>query len=166
MHMARERRVRVGGYNRTTTGMTLQERIDHFSVKRDNGCIDWIGYADKERYGRMRVSSKLLRVIRVVYTMHNGEIPEGLVVRHVCDNPACINIEHLEIGTNKDNIDDRTKRGRGVRGEKSHEALLTEAAVLGIRSSTESRKILAARYGVHTDTIGDVIRRKSWKHVT
>lgn len=49
---------------------------------------------------------------RLVYTQHHGDIPDGLIVMHSCDNPSCINIDHLSLGTRKDNSQDRIKKGR------------------------------------------------------
>lgn len=75
---------------------------------------------------------------RVSYEHHFGPIPDGLIVRHKCDNPPCINPDHLELGTSADNARDRKLRGRGATGEKSGMAKLSDADVIKLRAIGKS----------------------------
>lgn len=75
------------------------------------GCLEWTGFT-RGGYGRVTTQGKVLTVTRLIWTLQHGEIPEGNVVRHTCDNPKCCNPEHLVIGTRGDKMQDRFNRGR------------------------------------------------------
>lgn len=74
-------------------------------------CWPWIGRRDKDGYGRLMVNKRSIGAHRVSYRLAFGEIPDGLQVRHDCDNPRCVNPDHLLIGTNQDNVYDSLLRG-------------------------------------------------------
>jgi Mor family transcriptional regulator len=104
-----------------------------------------------------------------MYLTNVGKISTGLVVRHKCDNPNCINPEHLEIGTQADNIQDMVDRGRQATniGEKNPKARLSTKNVIDIRKRFQNgeRQIeIAKRYGITRHHVWDVINRK-WKHI-
>ena len=89
-----------------------------------------------------------------------------MVVRHQCDNPACVNPDHLVIGTVADNVADRELRGRrNVKGEQIGTSKLTEADVMAILDSKLSGVVLAKQYGVSPSSISLVRTKKSWAHV-
>lgn len=94
------------------------DRVMSRTALRPDGCIEYQGSRSRYGYGQTRVGSRAdgtrrsVKVHRLVWEEHHGPIPEGLVVRHKCDNPPCCNIEHLEIGTQQDNIRDKVERGR------------------------------------------------------
>jgi DNA-binding transcriptional regulator YiaG len=109
---------------------------------------------------------------RVSYALANGlqmVAIRGLVVRHDCDNPACINPEHLSLGTQADNIADAIARGRArhrtPEGTEHHAAKLTDEVVRAIRQSTDSARVAAERFGVSRGTVKDVRRRRTWRHI-
>jgi len=79
-----------------------------------SGCWIWTGASDSKGYGRMASGFKKspLKAYRVSYELFVGIIPDGLVVRHKCDVTSCVNPNHLEVGTQKDNMQDASKRGR------------------------------------------------------
>jgi hypothetical protein len=132
----------------------------------ENGCWEWVGYFGTGGYGAISQNGKNCRAHRVSYEAYKGTIPKGMVVRHSCDNPACINPDHLSLGTQKDNVADREARGRrDVKGEQIGTAKLTEAEVLEIKTSVESPSILAVRYGVDRSNIWAIRAGKSWKHL-
>lgn len=85
-------------------------------VNRGTGCWEWLGERNNKGYGRFptysRDSRKRLLAHRVSYTLHHGQIPAGMVVMHACDNPGCVNPEHLSIGTQQDNLRDALAKGR------------------------------------------------------
>lgn len=89
--------------------------LDRFwsKVDKSGSCWCWTAYRKPTGYGVFKYNGKLHRAHRFALEVTHGEIPEGLVVRHKCDNPSCCNPEHLEIGTQADNMRDRTERGRG-----------------------------------------------------
>lgn len=121
-------------------------------------CIPWDGYF-VNGYGQLQVNGKKWVATRWVYTQAHGEIPNGLVVRHKCDNPACVNLDHLELGTQSDNILDSVKRGR------HHNMKLSEDDVRAIRKDTRSSRKVAADYGIDHKQVLAVRNRKAYKHV-
>jgi hypothetical protein len=101
---------------------------------------------------------------------HNGEIPEGMVIRHTCDNPGCINIDHLRIGTQADNVRDMYDRGRAnhAKGARHGNAVLNEHVVMELRHLAKSISIteLARHMGLDRSTVGYAVKGITWKHVT
>lgn len=88
----------------------------------ETGCLLWVGAMTPSGYGRFYFEGRLWVASRWIYTHHHGPIPEGLVVRHTCDNPSCVNLSHLILGTQDDNLQDMRDRGRyrNGHGEKAH----------------------------------------------
>ena len=151
----------------TVAGLPLIDRLLMKSkVNPDNGCWEW--FASKNAgYGQLMVDKRPIPAHRLSYELHWGSIPAGMHVCHRCDNRACINPDHLFIGTNADNMADRDAKGRGIiyRGEDHGSAKLTEADVRAIRSSTLSNRKLAPLYGVCGKTISVIRSGKHWAHV-
>ena len=97
-----------------------------------------------------------LYIHRLMFEVTHGPIPEGLVVRHRCDNPPCINPEHLESGTHLDNARDYVERGRSRRGKACANTRFTDAQVTEMRTSAEPYVVLAARYGTSASVISQI----------
>lgn len=133
----------------------------------ENGCWEWVGGMASGGYGAISRNGKMVRAHRISYEAYKGSIPKGMVVRHMCDNPACINPDHLILGTQKDNAADRSARGRGhkLKGAAIGTAKLTEAQALEIKSSTLSLTELSEKYGVDKSNIWSIRSGKSWKHL-
>lgn len=131
-----------------------------------NGCVEWQGSKVHWGYGYFRHFGIRKRAHVVAWELVNGKVPEGLLLRHKCDNPPCIKVEHLEPGTEIDNKADMVSRGRSARGERHSQSKLTETDVrlircLGAHGALSHSKI-AKQIGCATVTIGDVLRGKSW----
>ncbi len=93
---------------------TPQQLFDR-NVDRCDGCWEWRGYRNPKGYGFTRPGGRGVKGVlahRLSWELHRGEIPEGMQVLHRCDNPPCVNPEHLFLGTNLDNIRDRVAKGR------------------------------------------------------
>lgn len=90
---------------------TLQRFNEKWSVD-ENGCHIWNACTDKDGYGLFKMNEKAIRSHRVSYQLHKGAIPKGMKVRHICDNPACVNPDHLILGTQKQNVQDKIERYR------------------------------------------------------
>lgn len=137
-------------------------------------CIHHTDYDSPRGYGRRMLGGKVVGSHRVVYCEANN-IPikaiEGLHVRHTCDNPRCVNPEHLLIGTHQDNVNDKVARNRQVKGVDVHTAILSEEDVAHIRSVYKPRdrqvgaSALGRLYGVHNTTINRIVNGKTWRSV-
>lgn len=139
--------------------------IDRFNskVKPKGSCLEWQASRFSSGYGQFFTNGKNHRAHRWLYEHVNGKLSDGLVVRHTCDNPACVNIEHLEVGTQQDNINDKVRRGRQLRGENHGRALLTREDVERIRESNETHRELANRFSVSEGCINNIKLRRTWK---
>lgn len=142
-------------------------RFNSHVIVVPSGCHEWTGCIHRG-YGQFRFRGKTTRAHRVAWIIANGEIPDGLLVCHTCDNRCCVNPNHLFLGTPGDNSRDMTRKGRSAYGEKHSQSKLTESDVNRIRElrkSGETQESIASRYGVARRTIGDVVNNKMWKHM-
>ena len=128
-------------------------------------CVIWEGVILKTGYGRTWYNGRSTTAHRAEYEKHHGPIPDGLVVRHACDNPACFNIEHLSLGTHSDNMRDMRERGRSAVGVRQHLAKLTDSDIRFVRESTLSSRAMAKQLGVGKSTITDIRSGKTWRHI-
>lgn len=131
-----------------------------------SGCIE-SKKTNNAGYGYLHVNRKFKYLHRHVWEQHNGPIPSGMVIRHTCDNPACYNIDHLEIGTQQDNMRDRDIRNRTLRGIDHANSKLTEDQVKYIKSMyrIKTQVALAEQFGVHRRTIQQIHHNKYWRHI-
>lgn len=90
--------------------------VGRWSVDAESGCWNWIGPLESGGYGRLKIAGKFRRASRVVWEVYRGEIPASLCVLHRCDNPRCVNTDHLYLGTQEDNMRDMRVRGRARNG--------------------------------------------------
>lgn len=138
----------------------------------ENGCFNCISHSkNSDGYSQMTVKKKTIKIHRFVYEEMFGSIPQGLVIRHKCDNPNCINPEHLETGTHADNMMDMTKRGRAVyvKGSRSGQAKITEQDVREIKRLLHKNKMkqtdIAKVYEISNSTLSAIKYGITWKHV-
>lgn len=148
--------------------------IDRFlnKTKIIGDCLVWTGARDTSGYGNFRYLRKTIKANRMSFVLFRDEIPYGLMVLHKCDNPPCVNPDHLFLGTHKDNYDDMVKKGRevrsGVKGSKSHFAKLNDKKVIEIRALIKkgvTQDKISKKYGVSRAHIGNIALRKSWVHI-
>lgn len=130
--------------------------------KRGDGCWEWQGARTRFGHGRMRIDGKEVGAHRFSFALHNPDAEiDGAVVRHSCDNPPCVNPNHLLLGTMGDNNRDASRRGRSS-------TKLTETDVLAIRArhaSGESYSLLGREFGVSAPAVRAVVLRRVWTHV-
>lgn len=134
-----------------------------------NGCREWTGRRDGDGYARYGADA--VRVHRVVLGLKLGrDIGRDEVVRHSCDNPPCINPDHLKLGTQFANVADREARGRTARGGRMPWAKLAANDVLQIVELGQHGMIsptdLAANFGVSRATVNDILAGRRWNSVT
>lgn len=128
-------------------------------------CWEWRAKARSiEGYGRLMVNGERWQAHRYALYITTGARPI-LHVLHSCDNPQCVNPKHLREGTNAENMQDRSSRGRQVTGEKVNTAKLTTNQVLAIRQSSLSVGELANQFDVTPSTIRVIRNRRTWTHV-
>lgn len=139
-------------------GKTLEERLA-LRTKKGPKCWEWIGARNLQGYGVMRVGEGNMQAHRVAYVIRYGDIPEGMNVLHRCDNPSCVRVSHLFLGTLADNNSDMRNKGRQY-------AKLTAADVHSIRASRSSSAELANRFGITEAHVRKVRSRRSWEHVS
>lgn len=140
----------------------------HDRMQKTDTCWLWKG-AVKNKYGKAVYRQKEWLAHRLSYEIHKGAIPEGLLVRHTCDNPLCVNPEHLLLGTHQDNSDDKLARNRQLRGMSINTNVLCAAEVRQLLDLTKSgmfslRK-LASLYNIHHSTVYDLVSGRTWKHL-
>jgi hypothetical protein len=140
------------------------------AIAGDDDCWTWKASkrSEKTGYGGFEFNKRTVAAHRMAYELTNGPIPDGLLVRHTCDNRMCCNPRHLLVGTKADNGRDMSERGRSPRGEKSGVSKLTESDVREIRSryGQETFIKLSKEYGVCKANVMSIVYRQSWKHVT
>ena len=124
----------------------------------------------KNGYAQIRVNGKIYYHHRWIYSeYHKVKLKPTELVRHKCDNRACIEITHLELGTHKDNSKDMMDRGRSLRGSQRWNAKLTEEDVLKIRQLHKRTLLtmedLAKKFNVSYHTVHKIIYRRSWKYI-
>lgn len=139
--------------------------LDNSIPEPNSGCWIWLAAVTERGYGQMSVGGRQQGAHRASYEFYKGPVPAGAVVRHSCDNPFCINPDHLLIGSALDNVHDALDRGRFVSGNTHPIAKLTVEAVKEIRSSTLSDAKLAKKFGVSAAAIGYARRGESWRSV-
>ena len=132
------------------------------------GCWEWQAFLDSDGYGTLRVGYKMMKAHRVSYALTFGPFDSALLVCHDCDNPSCVNPDHLFLGTNADNSADMTSKGRQAKGEANGRSKLTEAdipAIMAQRATGATMRAIARDFGVSHFVISNITRGKSWSHV-
>jgi len=140
-------------------------KVDRSSSPDD--CWLWTGALSP--YGNFYYDKKRIYAHRFSFTITYGDIPNGVLICHKCDNPACCNPRHLFLGSSQDNNQDCLAKGRHkcarMPGSKNAAAKLSEQQVLEIRGLKMRHKDIALLYGVSKATIDDIRGRVTWKHI-
>lgn len=133
-------------------------RVD---AQNDFQCWIWFGRKNSAGYGR--TTNGLAH--RIAYALISGPIPDGQVIRHRCDNPACCNPYHLEVGSHADNSKDCVERGRTATGQRNGRSRLSEDDVAYIRANPDraTLKALAEKFGMAQSSIHYIRNGRSWK---
>lgn len=142
---------------------SLEERF-WSKVDKSGSCWLWKASCYPTGYGAFG-SEKVQRAHRVAWELTFGKIPDGLYVLHHCDNPPCVNPNHLWLGTQADNLADMVKKGRAIYGEAIGNSKLTTGNVLRIRelrTKGMSVILLARLFGISHQHVSKIVLRKRW----
>jgi hypothetical protein len=144
--------------------------VDKASITRD-GCWIWTGANKGNGYGGFNLGGQNMPAHRASFLLFSGKDVEGKDVCHRCDNRACVNPDHLFLGTRLENMQDCKRKGRIAtgetlgdrRGQNGPAAKLTWDQVSEIRQSQLPSKVIAERYGVTNDNINRIRRNNTWR---
>lgn len=146
----------------------LMQKLKKYSKEnKKTGCLLWTGGMDYDGYGATGFGSKQIKAHRASYLVEKGSINKGLSVCHTCDNPSCINPDHLWLGTTKQNQEDCAIKYRRS-GTRSGSATFTDKEVRNIRKMFKSGisvKDIAISMGRSKSTISKICHRKTWNHI-
>jgi len=134
-------------------------------------CWEWNAGLDSMGYGAMSMPGKKYfeRSHRISWTLKNGDIPKELCVLHRCDNPKCVNPDHLFLGTNSDNVSDKVKKKRHAFGARQGIAKQTEASaknIIALYHAGMDRHILSRIFGTRPANIRNIVSGERWSHLT
>lgn len=145
------------------------ERVD---IRFENECWNWTGAVSDTGYGKACIGhQKTMNAHKLAYLLTFGDIPEGLFVCHICDNRACVNPNHLFLGTPKDNIRDMVSKGRGryisKPGESNPAAKINRGIAEDIRSKYQAggitMKAIGVQYGITGAQVRHIVRGIHWR---
>jgi len=146
------------------TEETIKRFWSHVDIRGPDDCWEY-DTLFANGYGRFYLTTNnAFKANRISYAIANGD-PGNLLVCHTCDTPRCVNPSHLWVGTDQDNCDDKTDKGRQSRGTTQPSSKLTEEQVKEILASNETLKVLSARYNVTIAIISRIRTNKDWKHI-
>ena len=141
-------------------------------VKKTESCWEWIGAKNERGYGVFTKNRTNIKAHRFSWELVYGKINGGMFICHSCDNPSCVNPNHLFIGNQKDNMADCKSKGRmripHHKGTKNGRAVLNESDVveiLALRKSGATYNYIAKKYSVHVNTVAKIVTRKTWKDI-
>jgi hypothetical protein len=150
--------------------ISIEQKLLRYAVS-ENGCWNWVAAKDRDGYGLLtHHRGKQIRAHRASYEFHVAKISVGLLVCHSCDNPSCINPNHLFVGTSKENTRDMLDKNRRpvLRGERHPNAKLTNDQVTQIkqlRSENRLLKDIANQFNISFQTVSSITKGTTWNSI-
>jgi hypothetical protein len=159
--------------NNQYSGLSVEDRFwQKVNKKSSDECWEWLGATHHQwGYGNLTIDGKYMAAHRYSWELHNREIPDGMLVCHHCDNPSCVNPNHLFLGTNADNMRDRDKKNRQARliGTNNGRAILNEDDIKQIfklrNTSNYTVKEIADMFNISKSAIEAIIYKRNWTFV-
>lgn len=146
--------------------MSLAERFN-LRVCKGPGCWEWTGPLTKGGYGQFIFKGVWKKAHRWAYEIFKGIIPCGMCVLHLCDNPCCVNPDHLRLGTQRDNVQDCVSKNRHARHERMSNAKINMEIASKIRELYRPHifgiKRLAKHFGISLNIVRRVLGGIAWK---
>ena len=166
----------VRGFTKERIIRTLKNRFySRVNIPSENDCMEWCGVSVNNGYGQISVGKRMINAHRVSYIIHFGDIKNNLHVLHTCDNRRCVLPEHLYLGTNKDNINDKVKRNRVYRpkpesfsGKNNPNVKLNRESVAEIKTllrKGEKKITIAKRFNITPENILFIQKGITWGDV-
>ena len=140
------------------------------SVNKETECWEWSAHRNSGGYGTINAGGKVQLAHRLSYRLFKRPIPEGMCVCHRCDNPCCVNPDHLWLATNAENVRDRDEKGRlDCRvGENNGNAKITEVVafdIVELLSEGQGPAEIARKLGVGPGIVYSIKYNRTWKHI-
>lgn len=128
-------------------------------VDKSGNCWEWTGAKKKRGYGNVKINHKVYSAHAISFLLANDRMPlAGFIILHACDNPACVNPDHLREGTHLENMLDMRRKGRaGIK--------LTRSQAETIRRAKGTQREIAVRFGVSREAIGQIKRGVTWERL-
>lgn len=159
-------------HRKPSVPVTLDFLFDQCIPEPNSGCWIWLSGASDLGYGRIQFNGRTIGAHRASYILSRGlsSLPSEIHICHKCDNPSCINPDHLFAGTAKDNMQDCLRKGRQkpsfIRGEQCHASVLNAEQVSAIKSdATRTHAAIAREYGVSRITVSRIRNGLQWRHI-
>jgi hypothetical protein len=156
----------------------VEEKLKQYKIDEETGCWNWQGKIKRTRgnYGQLtiyvrnrRPQKRTFAAHRISFAFFENQDPGAMSVMHSCDNPTCINPEHLSLGTHSENMRDMVEKGRSTKGEKNPRSLLSESAVIDIVAKIKLGKgntEIARELPVSHAQVSNIRSGKSWGEFT
>lgn len=144
--------------------------LNNIIINKTTGCWEWQKCCSSDGYGQLSYNNKQCTVHRLSYELFVNKIPLDKQILHSCDNPICCNPDHLRVGTNYDNVQDRQNRNRQAKGITHGRHKLTDNDIQEIRRLHSTGKYthgnIAEVFDISRSHICNILNNKFWKHIT